>query len=204
MQIREFSKPVTSKQINESLANKFGYKINLEQFSDVQLEDARNKLRTKISQFEMTESFDSVLESPDYQKTRMFLDCINQEILEREEQVNEEVCDDCGMDPCDCDHSEEHEKDMKTESRRYTSFIGARAKKLSVPDAWINSAIQRIELGESDNEELKAELKTSRQGLSGALAIVSGGEAPTMGAPAGPEAAPMPGAEAVPATAPTE
>jgi len=159
MQIREFSKPVTSKQINESLANKFGYKINLEQFSDVQLEDARNKLRTKISQFEMTESFDSVLESPDYQKTRMFLDCINQEILEREEQVNEEVCDDCGMDPCDCDHSEEHEKDMKTESRRYTSFIGARAKKLSVPDAWINSAIQRIELGESDNEELKAELK---------------------------------------------
>ena len=62
MQIREFSKPVTSKQLNESLAQKFGYKINLEQFSDVQLEDARNKLRTKISQLELSESFDSVRE----------------------------------------------------------------------------------------------------------------------------------------------
>jgi hypothetical protein len=42
MQIREFSQPVTSKKLNESLASKFGLKISLEQFSDVQLEDARN------------------------------------------------------------------------------------------------------------------------------------------------------------------
>ena len=65
MQIKEFSQPVTSKKLNENLARNFGYKINLEQFSDVQLEDARNKLRTKISQFEVNESFDSVLESPE-------------------------------------------------------------------------------------------------------------------------------------------
>ena len=84
MQIRELSKPVTAKQINESLAKKFGYKLNLEQFTDVQLEDARNKLRTKISQFELEESFDSVSESPAYLKTKIMLDCINQEILERE------------------------------------------------------------------------------------------------------------------------
>jgi hypothetical protein len=264
MQIREFSKPVTSKQLNESLAKKFGYKINLEQFSDVQLEDARNKLRTKISQFELSESFDSVLESPEYQKTRMFLDCINQEIFEREDQLQEGTCSKCDCDPCEC----EEEKETKTESRAYARFIGARAKHLSVPDSWINSALNRIELGESDNDELKAELttrydlnesqaswlllegeedkaeiimatkdmvdrvtgwledvaamkaeqllelcdsireqlgsdvaqqyndavkpaleavytalETSRTGLSGALAIVSGGEAPTMGAP---------------------
>jgi hypothetical protein len=290
MQIREFSKPLTSKQLNESLAQKFGYKINLEQFTDVQLEDARNKLRTKISQFEMNESYDSVLESPDYQKTRMFLDCVNQAILEREQRVEEGSCDDCGESPCACDHEEEDDKPMKTESKRYTSFIGSRAKKLSVPEAWINSAIQRIELGESDNDELKAELKlrydlnesqaswllcegeedkaeiimatkdmvdritgwledvaamkaeqllelvdsigkqqgsnvaqqyndavkpaleaiytaleTSRQGLSGALAIVSGGEAPTMGAPTGGDLAaggmtpPVPSEEELPA-----
>ena len=273
MQIREFSKPVTSKQLNESLAQKFGYKINLEQFSDVQLEDARNKLRTKISQLELSESFDSVLESPEYQKTRMFLDCINQEIMEREEGK----CSTCHHDPCTCESEEKDEKkpmkkkESKTESRNPTApFMVARAKHHSVPDAWIRSALSRIKLGESDNAELKAELQlrydlnesvaswillegeeqkaeiimatkdmvdrvtgwledvaamkaeqllelldsiretsgsdvaqayqeavkpaleslyasleSSRQGLSSALSVVSGGEAPTMGAPAG-------------------
>lgn len=270
MNIRELSQPVTSKKLNESLAKKFGFKINLEQFSDVQLEDARNKLRTKISQFEMNESFDSVLESPEYQKTRMFLDCINQEIMEREEA---EKCDDCGkpVEKCECDDHDHKEEDKVKESKAYAPFIKDRAAKFSVPESWINSAIQRIQLGESDREELKAELQlrydlnesqaswmllegeedkaeiimatkdmvdritgwledvaamkaeqllelvdsiraqqgsavaqqyqdavkpaleaiytaleTSRQGLSGALAVVSGGEAPTMGAPTGP------------------
>jgi hypothetical protein len=269
MQIRELSQPVTSKKLNESLAQKFGFKINLEQFSDVQLEDARNKLRTKISQFEMNESFDSVLESPEYQKTRMFLDCINQEIMEREET---EKCDDCGkpVDKCECDDHDHKKEDKVKESKAYAPFIKQRAAKFSVPESWINSAIQRIQLGESDREELKAELQlrydlnesqaswmllegeedkaeiimatkdmvdritgwledvaamkaeqllelldsiraqqgsdvaqryqdavkpaleaiytaleTSRQGLSGALAVVSGGEAPMMGAPEG-------------------
>ena len=45
MQIREFSKPITSKQLNESLAKKFGYRLQLEQFTDLQLNDALNKLR---------------------------------------------------------------------------------------------------------------------------------------------------------------
>ena len=84
MQVRDFSKPITSKQLNESLAKKFGYKLNLEQFSDIQLEDVRNKLRTEISQFECNESYDSVLENSQYQKTRALLDVINQEIMERE------------------------------------------------------------------------------------------------------------------------
>ena len=272
MQIREFSKPVTSKQLNESLAKKFGYKISLEQFSDVQLEDARNKLRTKLSQLELSESFDSVLESPEYQKTRLFLDCINQEIMEREEGK----CPKCDCKPCECDDEKEDKKDMKkkeskTESRNPTApFMVARAMKHSIPETWIRSALSRIKLGESDNEELKAELKlrydlnesvaswillegeeqkaeiimatkdmvdrvtgwledvaamkaeqllelldsiretsgsdvaqayqeavkpaleslyasleSSRQGLSSALSIVSGGEAPTMGAPIG-------------------
>jgi ferritin-like metal-binding protein YciE len=99
MQIRELSQPVTSKKLNESIAKKFGYQLKLEQFTNEQLEDARNKLRTKISQFELSESFDSVLESTEYQKTRMFLDCINQEILERDERIEEGVCDDCGESP---------------------------------------------------------------------------------------------------------
>jgi hypothetical protein len=160
MQIRELSQPVTSKKLNESIAKKFGYQLKLEQFTNEQLEDARNKLRTKISQFELSESFDSVLESTEYQKTRMFLDCINQEILERDEKIEEGVCDDCGESPCECDdHEHKDEKESKTESKSYTAFIRNRGSKLSVPESWINTAISRIELGESDRDELKSELK---------------------------------------------
>jgi hypothetical protein len=176
MQIRELSQPVTSKKLNESIAKKFGYQLKLEQFTNEQLEDARNKLRTKISQFELSESFDSVLESTEYQKTRMFLDCINQEILERDERIEE------GEDKCECEelgqkecpvHSDDEpgkhyykqtkpsqtKKETKTESKSYTAFIHNRGTKLSVPESWINDAISRIELGESDRDELKSELK---------------------------------------------
>jgi hypothetical protein len=164
MQIREFSKPVTSKQINESLSQKFGYKLQLEQFTDMQLEDARNKLRTRISQMELSESFDSILESPQYQKTRLMLDCINQEIMER---ADVEKCDDCGkpVEKCECDdHDHEHEEDKKVHNHTKTeSYIAntvrQRAMAHSVPTSWINKTIEQINLGEGvDLEELKAEL----------------------------------------------
>lgn len=150
MQIRELSKPVTSKQLNENAAQKFGYKLNLEQFTDVQLEDARNKLRTKISQFELSESFDSVHENHDYQKTRIFLDVINQEILERE--LHEESDDK--------DDEQGKKKMNKKANESLAKFNGmiTRAKEHTVPNAWIESAIKRIHLGESDRHELQSEL----------------------------------------------
>ena len=149
MQIRELSKPVTSKQLNENAAQKFGYKLNLEQFTDVQLEDARNKLRTKISQFELSESFDPVHESHDYQKTRIFLDVINQEILERE--LHEEA---------DKDDEQGKKKMNKKANESLAKFNGmvTRAKELTVPNSWIESAIKGIHLGESDRHELQSEL----------------------------------------------
>ena len=276
MQIRELSKPITSKMLNESLAKNFGYKINFEQFNDVQLEDARNKLRTKLSQFEVNESYDSLHDSRDYQKTRMFLDCINQEIMEREE--TKEECDDEPKKR----HTHKGEKDMDENMNEsyITHAVRNRAKKLSVPESWINSTLDKIRAGEDDREELKAELtvrydlnesqagwvllegeedkakvimatkdmvdrvtgwledtaamkaeqllelqdsiretlgsdvaqqygdavkpaleavytalETSRQGLQGALALVSGGEAPMMGATPSPDAM---GASAMP------
>lgn len=273
MQIRELSKPVTAKKLNESLAKTFGYKLNLEQFTDVQLEDVRNKLRTEMSQFEVNESFDNLHSNAKYQKTRALLDVINQAIMEREESSEEDTA-----------ATEEEPKMKKTENKSknesydtYFATVRQKALQHSVPSKWINSAIQRMTLGESDQEELAAELtlrydltedqatrilylaegeedkakiimatkdmvdritgwledtaamkaeqllelldsirenqgsdvaqayqeqvkpaleaiytalETSRQGLSGALAVVSGGEAPTMGsAPMG--AAPM-------------
>jgi hypothetical protein len=166
MQIRELSKPITAEMLNESLAKKFGYKLNLEQFSDVQLEDARNKLRTKLSQFEVSESFDSVNESPDYQKTRIMLDCINQEIMERDEGK----CSECHKDPCVCTEEEEDNtpkaKKVKKESKDiYANAIRQKARAASVPQSWIESAINRINLGEADQEELASEL-TTRYDLS--------------------------------------
>jgi len=83
MNIREISKPVTAKSLNESLAKRFGQKINLEAFSLEQLQDTRNKIRTKLSQVETNESFDTVVKDEGYQKSKLFLDVLNAAIIER-------------------------------------------------------------------------------------------------------------------------
>ena len=82
MKINEL-KIVKAKDLNESLAKTFGTKLRLEDFTNEQLEDARNKLRTQLSDVETNESFETVHKSDTYQKGRMFLDVINQEISER-------------------------------------------------------------------------------------------------------------------------
>lgn len=88
MNIKEINKPVTAKALNESLAKKFGMRVKLEDFTLEQLQDARNKIRTKLSQVETNESFDSVHHNENYQKQKMFLDVLNAEVAERS-QVSE-------------------------------------------------------------------------------------------------------------------
>ena len=82
MKIRDIGKPVTARSLNESLAARFGKKIDLERFTLEQLEDTRNKLRTKLKAVETMESFESV-HNENYQKTKMYLDILNAEISER-------------------------------------------------------------------------------------------------------------------------
>ena len=82
MNIREFAKPVTSKSLNESLAARFGQKLKLEGFTLEQLQDVRNRIRTKLSQVETNESFDSV-HNETYQKSKLMLDVLNAAISER-------------------------------------------------------------------------------------------------------------------------
>src|SRR6056300_927776 len=98
MHIREISKPVTAASLNESLAKRFGTKINIDAFTTEQLEDARNKLRTKLSQVETTESFDSVHTSQSYQKSKLFLDVLNAAIIEREDIAEKESMPDKNKD----------------------------------------------------------------------------------------------------------
>jgi len=98
MQIREFSKPVTAAKLNESLAKRFGSKINIDEFTTEQLQDARNKLRTQVFNVETTESFDAV-QQKGHSKNKLFLDVLNAALHERDdvsiaideaiEQVNE-------------------------------------------------------------------------------------------------------------------
>ena len=84
MNIREFTKPVTASKLNESLAQRFGQKIDLDRFTTEQLQDVRNRLRTKLSQVQTTESFDSV-QTEEYQKNKLFLDVLNAAISERDD-----------------------------------------------------------------------------------------------------------------------
>jgi hypothetical protein len=90
MQIRELSHPKTSKTLNESMAKKFGYKLNLDSFTLEQLQVARDRVTDKIVAFEGSKEYDAVYESNDYQKDRMFLDVITQAISERALSPEEE------------------------------------------------------------------------------------------------------------------
>lgn len=81
---------VSSRKLNESLAKTFGKTINLEDFTLDQLQDARNKLRTKISQFRNDSTFNETVENEQHLKTQWMLDIINKEIAERSEFIVDE------------------------------------------------------------------------------------------------------------------
>ena len=88
MKLSEISYPQTAAQLNEHLAKTFGTKFKLENFTLEQLEDRRNRIRTKIRSIETMESYDKT-NTEEYNKNKMFLDVLNAEIGER--QFNESV-----------------------------------------------------------------------------------------------------------------
>ena len=83
MNIHDINKPVTSKTLNETMAKKYGTKVNIESFTLEQLQDARNKLRTKLSDIETNESFSGLPQNKTYSKNKLFLDILNTAISER-------------------------------------------------------------------------------------------------------------------------
>ena len=97
MQIREFTRPITVETLNENLQKRFGQKIDVSKFTLEQLEDARNRVRTLLSQVETNESFDSVNTSDVYQKNKLFLDILNQAIAEADHDKEDEKDDDKKM-----------------------------------------------------------------------------------------------------------
>jgi len=155
MQIRELSTKITSQQLNEGLATKFGYKLSLEKFSDVQLEQARDQLLNNVTTFEQTSSFDSVLENTEYQKNRAMLDVIRQAIKERT------------LSPEEKSKKEKYVKGMKKASGEFEKRYGDKgsevmhatatkmAKKESVEEAMevLRSVLSERTLTEGEEEK---------------------------------------------------
>ena len=68
MKTTDFRLKVTSSKLKESLAKQFGKQVNLEKYNRVELEDIRNKLRTRIFQYEGTKGFNDLLHNESYQQ----------------------------------------------------------------------------------------------------------------------------------------
>jgi len=91
MKTTDFNKPVTAKFLSESFTKRYGSKINLDKYTTEQLEDFRNKIRTKLSQQESTGRFNENVENENYNRDRMILDVINQHLEERASAIAEAV-----------------------------------------------------------------------------------------------------------------
>ena len=132
MQIRDINKPVSYKALNESLAKRFGVKLRLENYTLGQLQDTRNKIRTKLSQVETNESFDSVNNSESYQKNKLFLDVLNAAIAERADVEVDEKLDPVGKEDDDVNNDGKKDSTDQYLKKRRAAVAKARANESDV------------------------------------------------------------------------
>ena len=152
MNIREISKPVTAKSLNESLAKRFGKRIALEKFTLEQLQDARNKLRTDLFNVETTESFNTV-KTDAYQKSKLFLDVLNAEITEREDVAEKAKPDFLDMDK-DGDKKEPMKKAIKDKKKKQVKEGAEEAAELVMA---AKDMVDRITSWMEDTAEMQTE-----------------------------------------------
>ena len=82
MKTTDFNKKITSSKLKENLDKQFGAKVNLEKYSREQLEDIRNKLRTRVFQQEGSAGINDLLTNETYQKDKAMLQLLNTRIKE--------------------------------------------------------------------------------------------------------------------------
>jgi len=82
MNTKDFHKPVSSRQIQENLVKQFGTKVNLGKYTREELEDMRNKLRTRVFQQESSAGYNDLLTNETYQKDQVMLQLLNTRIKE--------------------------------------------------------------------------------------------------------------------------
>ena len=153
MKLNDLKKPMTANALNESLAKTFGTKLALNKFTNEQLEDARNRLRTQLSQVETSEKFESVLSSDTYQKTKMFLDVINQEVLEREVKEAE-------PDFLDLDKDGDKKEPMKKAAKEKGDSKDSDSKGLSAKQKKLPAGLQKAIAGKKKTNEGAEEAAT--------------------------------------------
>ena len=83
MKIEQFRQQMTTEQLNDRLTKVFGSAINIDQFTDEQLENAHRQVSNKLANIEQTESFDGLSHNEEYHKQKMFLDVINSALNDR-------------------------------------------------------------------------------------------------------------------------
>jgi hypothetical protein len=76
-----FNAPDSTK-LNENFAKQFGGKVNLDKYTREQLEDMRNKLRTRVFQQEGSAGYNDLLTNETYQKDQAMLQLLNTRIKE--------------------------------------------------------------------------------------------------------------------------
>jgi len=82
MKTSDFNTQVTSAKLNENMNKMFGVNVKLENYSREQLEDMRNKLRTRVFQQEGSAGVNDLLTNETYQKDKAMLDLLNTRIKE--------------------------------------------------------------------------------------------------------------------------
>jgi hypothetical protein len=82
MKTTDFRPQVTSSKLQESFTKQFGKKVRLERYNREQLEDMRNKLRTRVFQYEGSKGFNDLLHNESYQQDKAMLELLNTRIKE--------------------------------------------------------------------------------------------------------------------------
>ena len=82
MKTADFNNQITSSKLRENLEKQFGARVNLEKYDREQLEDIRNKLRTRTHQAENKAGYNDLLNNESYQKDKAMLELLNTRIKE--------------------------------------------------------------------------------------------------------------------------
>jgi len=82
MKTKDFNQSITSARLKENLEKRFGANVNLAKYNREQLEDIRNKFRTKIFQQEGSAGINDLLANETYQKDKAMLELLNTRIKE--------------------------------------------------------------------------------------------------------------------------
>jgi hypothetical protein len=82
MKTTDFSATITSSKLKENMNKMFGLSVSLDKYDREQLEDMRNKLRTRVFQQEGRAGINDLLTNETYQKDKAMLDLLNTRIKE--------------------------------------------------------------------------------------------------------------------------